>query len=76
LLSQLQSPVHSRSKLQKTDQSSDTFTSILAFQPKQIGKADVRELNPEVQRILQFAEDLCVLNTETADPDQKQVLMQ
>ena len=62
--------------MQKTNQSADTFTSILAFQPKQIGKAEVRELNPEVQRILQFAEDLCVLNTETADPDQKQVLMQ
>jgi hypothetical protein len=72
----LQSPAHSKSKVQKTDQSADTFTSILAFQPKQIGKAEVRELNPEVQSILQLAEDLCVLNTETADPDQKQVLMQ
>ena len=36
----------------------------------------MRELNPEVQSILQIAEDLRVLNTETADPDQKQVLMQ
>ena len=60
----------------KKNQSADTFTSILAFQPKQIGKADVRKPNPEVQRILKIAEDLCVLNTEAADPDQKQVLMQ
>jgi hypothetical protein len=36
----------------------------------------VRELNPEVQSILQLAEDLRVLNTETANPDQKQALMQ
>ena len=62
--------------MQKTDQSADTFTSILAFQLKQIGNSEVRELNPVVQRILQHAEDLCVINTETADPDQKQVLMQ